>query len=71
MNDLISRQQAIAYAISGRTREFEGEKWIRVSEVRESLKTLPSAQPEQRWIPCSERLPEVYKDVLLGFHDQS
>ena len=22
------------------------------------LKKLPSAQPEQRWIPCSERLPE-------------
>ena len=21
---------------------------------------LPSAQPEQRWIPCSERLPEEY-----------
>ena len=46
MSDLISRQSAIAYAISGRTREVEGEKWIRVSEVRESLQTMPSAQPE-------------------------
>ena len=26
--------------------------------------TLPSAQPEQRWIPCSERLPE--EDHWLG-----
>ena len=25
------------------------------------LKKLPSAQPEQRWIPCSERLPETHK----------
>ena len=44
MNDLISREAAIAHAISGRTRELEGEKWIRVSEVRESLQTMPSAQ---------------------------
>ena len=36
---------------------------------------LPSAQPEQRWIPCSERLPEgngtylvtyIYKDDEEG-----
>ena len=45
-DDLISRQAAIAYAISGRTRESEGEKWIRVSEVRESLQTMPPAEQE-------------------------
>ena len=28
-------------------------------------KKLPSAQPEQRWIPCSERLPEEEIDVLV------
>lgn len=27
-------------------------------EVRLMLHEVPSAQPEQRWIPCSERLPE-------------
>ena len=50
MNDLISRQAAIASAISGRIRTLptteDGEDWIRVSEVRESLKAVPSAQPE-------------------------
>jgi hypothetical protein len=46
MDDSISRQAAIANAISGITREIDGEKWIRVSEVRESIKTLPPAQPE-------------------------
>lgn len=46
MDDLISRQAAIAYAISGRVRAEDGEKWIRVQEVRESLLNMPSAQPE-------------------------
>ena len=33
------------------------------------LKKLPSAQPEQRWIPCSERLPEKgeYGKVLVTY----
>lgn len=26
--------------------------------ARSVIEDLPSAQPEQRWIPCSERLPE-------------
>lgn len=45
-DDTIYRQAAIAHAISGLTRELEGEKWIRVSEVRESLQTMPSAQTD-------------------------
>jgi len=28
---------------------------------------LPSAQPEQQWIPCSERLPEKYGQYLVTF----
>lgn len=55
MSDTISRQAAIAYAISGKTREFDGDKWIRVSEVRESLKTMPSAEPER---------PSEIQDIL-------
>lgn len=56
--DTISRQAAIAYSISGMTREIDGEKWIRVSEVRESIKTMPSAQPERKtgkWIKNEDR----------------
>lgn len=48
-NDLIRRDAAISYAISGLTREFDGEKWIRVSEVRENLKTMPSAETMEEW----------------------
>ena len=29
------------------------------------LEALPSAQPVQRWIPCSERLPKDHKPKLL------
>ena len=46
MSDLIDRQYAIATAISGRTREIDGERWIRTSEVRERLKRCPTAQPD-------------------------
>ena len=60
MSDLISRQAAIATAISGRVRTLptteDGENWIRVNEVRDSLLSLPTAQPS--WIPVSERLPK-------------
>lgn len=31
-----------------------------------ALSTLPSAQPEQHWIPCSERLPIARQSVILS-----
>jgi len=62
-DDLISRQEAVAYAISGLTREIDGEKWIRVSEVRESIKALP---PAQQWIPVTEQLPKLGEKVLVS-----
>ena len=34
---------------------------------RQTILNLPSAQPEQRWIPVSERLPEVGKDVMVCY----
>ena len=62
MSDLISRQAAI------------DATWFEPSytdplnvltEVRDRLKALPPAQPEQRWIPCSERLPEGITQVII------
>lgn len=55
MNDLISRKALCDYALN------QNDKSVTPNDIMR----FPSAQPEQRWIPCSERLPEVYKDVLI------
>lgn len=51
---------------------YQSPAYIRYSTQaieREKFKVMieeaPSVQPEQRWIPVSERLPEVGKGVLL------
>ena len=46
--DLIDRQAAID-AIFGRSHEI----------IKMRIGNLSSTQPEQRWIPCSEKLPEA------------
>lgn len=56
MDDLIRRQDAIELI------ENESRKWgdeYGISDVLCDLADMPSAQPEQRWIPVSERLPKV------------
>jgi hypothetical protein len=57
MDDLISRQAAIDifddYNVSVENGYLEA-----YSRDRKRLCELPSAQPEQRWIPVTERLPE-------------
>lgn len=62
-DELISRREAIN-ALGA-----EPEVWINDDDYAmgannqwhydvNALKAVPSAEPEQRWIPCSERLPE-------------
>ena len=61
MNDLISRRQAID----------EISRWLgyldddMIRRIQIGLRRLPSAQPEQKWIPCSERMPECEQEVLI------
>ena len=52
-NDLISRADAIDAFMTATADGDKAEwcKWV--------INQLPSAQPEQRWIPCSERLPDA------------
>ena len=54
MDDLISRQAAINTMSKALERVFPEHRQI----AEKCLNALPSAQPEQRWIPCSERLPD-------------
>ena len=66
MNDLISRQAAIEATWEEPTYT---DPLNVLTEVRDRLKALPSAQPEQRWIPCSERLPEEPYGCLVTVWD--
>lgn len=51
--DLISRQAAIDCVTVG----------AKPTTIRGRIAELPSAQPEQRWIPVSERLPDDLQEV--------
>lgn len=65
--DLISRAAAIDALIAeiNEKPETYWDNGLNVYDVESVLKGLPSAQPEQRWIPVSERLPDEYEYVLL------
>lgn len=43
--------------------EWTEEEYRALTMVIKTLKNLPSAQPEQRWIPVSERLPDDLSEV--------
>ncbi len=63
MTDLISRQDAI-----DTINELHDKPNAWLDLAVEALEKLPSAQPKQRWIPCSERLPEFrYENVLVWY----
>ena len=63
MDDCIYRQAAID-ALDKRFDSIPMEQTTEILLLRRDLRGLPSAQPEQRWIPCSEMLPE--EDYWLG-----
>ena len=61
--DLISRQAAIEAINKAFERVFA---WDGTSPLGDKvLENVPSAQPEQQWIPCSERLPEEGQGCLV------
>lgn len=68
MSDLISRQAAID-ALDKRFDKIPMEQTTEILKLRKDLRELPSAQPEQRWIPVTERLPEESKRYLISVLD--
>ena len=40
------------------------QAWYKAEDIYKAVENVPSAQ---RWIPCSERMPEAYVDVLVWF----
>lgn len=74
MNDLISRQAAIdalQKEINKGIPPFDdvmGSIRCGVRLARNIIEDLPSAQPEQRWIPCNERMPD--EDYWTGANFQ-
>ena len=63
-NDLISRQAAID-AVKNTQEPYVPSFSNEVFWCVKALSGLPSAQPEQRWIPCDTREPELVGDYLL------
>ena len=59
MSDLISREETI------RAIDSLGEDYISYYKLLMLIGRLPSAEPEQKWIPVSEALPEEHKNVLV------
>ena len=74
--DCISRRQAIddLCAVCGKAcdkskfvYDAPQDEQVIICPEHYCLCTLPSAQPEQHWIPCSERLPEEYCECLVTY----
>lgn len=63
MSDLIDRD-----AVMLRVREFIGNPTYNENMLVNDLNALPSTEPEPRWIPVTERLPEEETDVLVSVH---
>ena len=56
-DDTISRQMAID-ALDKRFDNVPMEQTAEILKLRKDLRELPSAQPEQRWIPCDKGEPD-------------
>lgn len=74
MSDLISRQDAIEamYRLEAEDIETYGcsiPEGFDSKPAIEALRTLPSAEPERKWIPVTEALPKECVSVLIQMDD--
>lgn len=64
MSDLIRREDAIAEICKARTPDVASHQYAEL--FINAVRRAPSADRPQEWIPCSERLPEYRKTVLIS-----
>lgn len=66
MDDLINRQAAVRTSLEFIV-EYLGGSFDEDFQKKliEQMDALPSAQPERKWVLCSERLPENGRQVLV------
>ena len=71
MSDLIKRQDAINKFVGLNMQVYEGDRCVGIrtyltkEEVIYAIDELPSVEPEWKWIPVTEALPENTEFVLL------
>ena len=71
MSDLIRRQDAIDKIAHLDMQVYEGSTCVGTrtcltkEEIIYAINDLPSAEPERKWIPMTERLPEKHQRVLV------
>lgn len=71
MSDLIKRQDAINKFVGLNMQVYEGDRCVGIrtyltkEEIIYAIDELPSVEPERKWIPVTEALPEDTEFVLL------
>lgn len=72
MSDYIKREdtiyrQAAINAIRASTSKYTGFMEMEMYTDDDAVEAINGVSSAQQWIPCSERLPEEYVDVLVWF----
>lgn len=71
MSDLVKRQDAINKFVGLNMQVYEGDRcvgirtYITKEEIIYAIDELPSVEPERKWIPVTERLPEEGESVIV------
>lgn len=66
-DDCVSRRATIEAIEKAKTAKApDGELYVAKINAEMNVQLLPSVQPEPKWIPCSERLPEEQRYCLTS-----
>ena len=65
MSDLISRGKLRGEIEPMIGIWYDKQFWIDYKRVLEIIETIPSAEPDRRWIPVTEALPEEGESVIV------